>query len=476
MLVSSKVMRRSRSRADFRVVFVNPGWLMKRGNIGALPDLYPALGIASIAAVLREAGFPVTIVDMPIAELDDDGLVEAVAEHDPAVIGITMVTMTYPTGVRLARLLREHFPDAIVVGGGVHPTDAPDEALAEPAFDYTICGAGEIPMLTLCERLQRNDVDPDIPGVGYNLAKPPRRVPPDDFSLDDLPPTAYDLYDLDRYRDVWGHMSLLTAHGCNARCIFCTSGYRHKSVKLVPIERVRAELNLIVGEYGFKYVNIFDSNFTYRRPRVHAICAAIIEDGLRFRWRCFSKTSAVDLDLFRHMASAGCSHVLFGVETAHDKTMRLIRKGSTRALVEQSFAWAREAGLKRVAYSIVGLPGETEEDVRATIDFLVELDAEFNVVSPISLMPGTPLMEHMDEYGMVALETDWSKGSQADVTATNGLIAPDRLQELVDYAYTRLNGGADGYDWHEAVSDDPNVCPYAAMVDVLDPIRSSAVG
>lgn len=451
------------------VVLINPGWPMKYGNIGALPDLYPALGIASIGSVLREAGFPISIIDMPFTSPTDEELIADLRRRAPQIVGLTAVTMTYPVVVRLARRIREEFPRMVIVVGGIHVTDAPDEALEEQAFDYSVCGAGEYSMLHICEGIARGAVDEHISGVGYNRERPARRVPPVIIDYDGLPPTGYDLYDMDAYNRTYGHMSILTSHGCNARCVFCTSGNRGTAVRMVPLDRLRRELRYIVGECGFKFVNIYDSNFTYRPERVHQICDIILEEKLQFSWRCFSKTNGVDIDLFRHMREAGCSHVLFGVETSHDHTMRLIRKGSTRKLIGSAFAMAREAGLKRVAYSIVGLPGETYEDVVGTIDFIEGLDAEFNVVSPISLMPGTPLLDDMDSYGMVALESDWAKGSQAEVTATNGLLTGDEIQELVAYAYERLNNGRQSYNWHAAVENDPRVCPRGAMMSILDP-------
>jgi anaerobic magnesium-protoporphyrin IX monomethyl ester cyclase len=455
--------------ADTSVVLINPGWPMKYGNIGALPDLYPALGIASIGAVLREAGFPVSIIDMPFSNPADDDLVAELRRRAPRIVGLTAVTMTYPVVVRLARRIRQEFPGIIIVAGGIHVTDAPDDALKERAFDYSVCGPGELAMRQLCEGIARNAVDDDIHGVGYNQQETPTRVPPVIIDFDGLPPTAYDLYDMAAYHTTYGHMSILTSHGCNARCVFCTSGNRGTAVRMVPLDRLRQELRYIVRECGFKFVNIYDSNFTYRPERVHQICDIILEEGLKFNWRCFSKTNGVDLELFQHMRSAGCSHVLFGVETSHDHTMRLIRKGSTRKLITSAFAMAREADLKRVAYSIVGLPGESYDDVMATVDFIDGLDAEFNVVSPVSLMPGTPLLEDMDSFGMVALESDWSKGSQAEVSAANGLLTGDEIEELVAYAYNRLNNGQQSYNWHAAVENDPRVCPRGAMMSLLDP-------
>ncbi|EJC71117.1 Fe-S oxidoreductase [Rhizobium leguminosarum bv. viciae WSM1455] len=448
-------------------VLINPSWVFQKGNIGAIPDLYPPLGLACVASALRQAGLSVSIADMPMLRMkehSDDLLVEHVRQENPAVIGLTAVTMTYPTVVRLARRLRTEFPNAAIVVGGVHVNSCPDDVLKEGAFDYSIAGQGELPAQRLWQGLLSGQVCDDIPGVGYHKASVPYRRPKQDFDLIGFAPTAYDLFDTRKYRRGFKKMAVMTSRGCNARCVFCTSGYVLPRVKFLPINRVMDELKYLVHEVGFRYINIYDSNFTYDKKRVHEICDRIIAGAIRFKWRCFSKVNGVDFDLFHKMKEAGCTHVLFGVETANDDTLKIIRKGNFRRHIELAFREARRAGLCRVAYSIVGLPGETREDVLETIRFLEEIGAEFNVVSPISLMPGTPLHTDMNEFGMVVTEENWEKGSRGEVTATNGLLSGEEIHELVQIALDRLNNGRFRYDWHKAVANDPSLCPHAAIM------------
>ncbi|HEX2093835.1 MAG TPA: radical SAM protein [Longimicrobiaceae bacterium] len=456
-----------------RVLLVNPSWAPKSGSkIGALPDLYPAMGVACVASMLRADGFPVEIVDMPmipIAEDDDEALLRLLVARRPQIVGFTAVTMTYPTVVRQARLVRRHLPGVPILVGGVHVTDAPELTLRDDCFDFSVAGEGEEPALHICRGLHSGSVPPDLPGVGYHRADPPYCNPRGNTDLASYPPTAYDLYDLPKYLRVYRRMSIMTQRGCNARCIFCSAGYAMPRVKFLPIDRVMHELQYLVGEVGFRFINIYDSNFTYKKQWVHQVCDRILESGLKFRWRCFSKTNGVDLELFQKMRAAGCSHVLFGVESSHDRTLILVKKGALRRHIEEAFALAREAGLQRVAYSIVGLPGESREDVVETIRFLEQLDAEWNVISPISLMPGTPLYNRMGEYRMLVTDPDWSHGSRGEVTATNSLLSPEEIRELCELAFDRLNHGRQNYEWVEAVTDDPGTCPHVAMMSLVDP-------
>ncbi|MEI2385873.1 radical SAM protein [Breoghania sp. JC706] len=438
-----------------------------------MPDLYPPMGVGCVASALRAAGFSVRILDLPImgvAEDDDATVLDLLKAEPPDIVGFTAVTMTYPTCRRLAEKIRATWPDLPLLIGGVHVTDAPQMTLEDPQFDYSVAGEGEAAATALCRGIAEGHVPGDIPGVGYHRADPPYCRPRADLTITDYPPTAYDLYDLDAYRRIYKRMSIITQRGCNARCIFCSSGFTMPRVRYLPLERVMSELTFLVRDKGFEYINIYDSNFTSRNDWVHKICDAIIESGLRFRWRCFSKSNGVDVALFRKMRAAGCSHVLFGVESSHDTTLKLIRKGNRRHHVVSAMEAARQAGLNRVAYSIVGLPGETREMVLETIAFLEALDAEWNVVSPIALMPGTPLYDQMSAYRMVIDEADWSQGSQGMATASNSEMGAAEIEALCEEAFARLNGGRDTYNWHEVVSNDPGTCPHVSMMSLVDPV------
>ena len=454
------------------VLLVNPAWRKRTGSmLAAMPDLYPAMGVGCIASALRQEGFPVRILDLPImgiAENDDDRTLSLITEAAPDIVGFTSVTMTYPTVRRLAQQLRAQAPGIPLIVGGVHVTDAPQLTLGDPTFDFSVAGEGEDAAVALCRGLANGTPAPDIPGVGYHRADAPYCVPRGSVDVSKYPATAYDLYDLNAYLRDYERMSIMTQRGCNARCIFCSAGYSMPRVKFMPLERVMSELELLVRETGFRFINIYDSNFTYSKAWVHQICDEIIRRGLSFRWRCFSKANNVDLALFQKMSAAGCSHILFGVESSHDTTLLTVRKGNTRKDVIRAFGLAREAGIRRIAYSIVGLPGETRDMVLQTVDFLADLDAEWNVISPISLMPGTPLHDRMTEYRMTVAESDWQMASQGQVTATNSLLTVGEIEELCESAFSRLNRGRQTYEWHQAVRDDPGVCPHISMMSLID--------
>ena len=313
-----------------KVTLVNPSWFKRTGaKLAAMPDLYPPMGVGCVAGALRQANFHTEILDLPIlgiAENDDAAVLARLAASKPDIVGFTSVTMTYRTCQRLAEKVRAFWPDMPILLGGVHVTDAPELTVSDPRFDYSVAGEGEAAIVALCQGLAAGRVPDNIPGVGYHRAKTPYCVARADLDIARYPPAAYDLFDLDAYLTQYRRMSIITQRGCNARCIFCSSGFTMPRVNYLPIDRIMSELIYLVRDRGFSFINIYDSNFTSRNDWVHQICDAILESGLRFRWRCFSKSNGVNVDLFDKMRRAGCSHVLFGVESSNPTAERPARQ------------------------------------------------------------------------------------------------------------------------------------------------------
>ena len=144
-------------------------------------------------------------------------------------------------------------------------------------------------------------------------------------------------------------------------------------------------------EFGIRFVNFYDDNFTLHRARVVAICEEILRRGLRIQWKCEGRVDGVDVELLQLMKKSGCITVAYGVESGNAKSLALLRKDVSIAKSRQAFADTREAGLRSLAYMILGVPGETAEDVRASIRFCRELSADYVQFSSLTAMPGTDI-------------------------------------------------------------------------------------
>lgn len=239
-----------------------------------------------------------------------------------------------------------------------------------------------------------------------------RRTPPKvgEFSF---PVPHHEKFPLRKYLLVQGKRFPFTtvqaSFGCPFQCSFCiasTLGYKYRSV-----ENVLEELRYIVS-LGIKEVFFMDFTFEARRQNILELCQSMVKERLDLSWVCSSRAGTLDEELLSWMKDAGCHTLLLGVESGDEDLLRDYSKGVTKDQMRRAFSLCRRLGIRTLGHFIIGLPGETEETARKTIDFAKELDcdiASFNIAVPVL---GTPLREeslakgYLKDGGMVFDSSD----------------------------------------------------------------------
>lgn len=415
-----------------RVLLVNPYY-----PISETPS--PPLGLAYLAGALEAADCEVRIADGVITRLDEKALKTILQNFAPDWVGVTAVTMNAAQAFEVLRRVKALAPEVSTVMGGPHASFTAAETLAAlPELDVVVRGEGE---QTLTE-LVRAARDPRrweaIPGLafrrGRDLHLTPARSPLADLGA--LAPPARHLIPLGRYRTLGMPVSITTSRGCPFRCIFCVGrrmvGAR---VRFRPPESVVAEMAQLAG-LGFRQVNLADDLFTANRQHCLAICDALQRRNLNLRWSSFARVDTVSEDLLRRMREAGCHAVSFGLESGSPEILRRIKKGITLAQAEKAVEMCRAAGMQAHASFILGLPGETEETLAATLAFAERLGAKglfygFHLLAPF---PGTEVRDQAGDYGLQILSHDWS-----DYHANRAICLPHGMDPA------RLDAIADGW-------------------------------
>jgi len=193
-------------------------------------------------------------------------------------------------------------------------------------------------------------------------------------------------------------VTVLTDYGCPFRCSFCVMsglGYKWRSV-----ENVMEELRCVAA-LGIPEVYFDDQTFGAAKPRTMELLRRMAAERLGLTWFCFSRADVTDRAFVAAAKRAGCHTIVYGVESARQSTLDSVSKGLTLAQIEEAFARCREQGILTAATFIVGLPDDTEEDVRATIELAKQLKtdyASFNV--PVPRMR-TELRSQAIEAGLV---------------------------------------------------------------------------
>jgi anaerobic magnesium-protoporphyrin IX monomethyl ester cyclase len=421
------------------------------------PNQAPPLGLAYIAAYLREAGHEVSILDMKHGVPPDrDEFMDRVRAFDPALIGMGLYTVTVPVAQEISVLAKAWKPELKVVVGGPHPAGAPEECARSPHFDFAAVGEGELMMLELVDALEQGTdisavaglwytVDPTDPSSELKTNAPRGWI--DDLdrlpypARDLLPPLDSYLMTMFQYRE-WPATTLYTSRGCPYSCIFCERReILGNKFRVHSAQYVVDEIEHLQSEYGIREIFFYDDTFTLDARRVTKICEEILRRGIEISWNISTHVNTVDRELLRMMAQAGCWQIAYGIETGDPRVIQDILKGTDLPTIRERIEWTVEAGIEAKGLFMIGHPTDTPESIDRTIEFARSLpiaSANFKITTPFV---GTPLRDMAAEYGQLNADDYRNFMGDPDTPAfiANGLTA-EYLSGVQRKAYYRFYG------------------------------------
>jgi radical SAM superfamily enzyme YgiQ (UPF0313 family) len=395
----------------------------------------PPLGLAYVAAALREAEYCVDILDAYALGLTWAEFERALRESDAQVLGLGTMTPVADSAYRTAELARGLFD--FVLLGGPHPTAVRESVFQEcAAIDHLILGEAEEIMAPYAAWIESGAKTPPPAGVmaPHQEFEPHTPARP----IDAIAWPARDLLPNHTYRYLMatrpGFATLISSRGCPFRCSFCDKSVSGSRWRARSAKNVVEEMASLVAT-GVGFINFYDDNFTLQRSRVLEICDEIEAQGVEVHWKCEGRVDGVDLHLLKRMRRAGCRVIAYGVESGNRETLALLRKDVELEEVIQAFSATREAGLRSLAYLILGAPGESTEDVERSIRFVEEIGADYVQFSALTALPGTPLFaSHRDEIrGSVRSPVDSERNKQ---TLTD--LPIEELDRLMRFAWRRF--------------------------------------
>jgi len=393
------------------------------------PSLYqtkqtmPPLGIAYIAAVLRENGFPeVRLVDAVVNRYGNEEIVSLLKKETPDLVGLSFGTQNRFYAFGLARAIKKEFPDLPIVVGGPHPTLTFDDILKNiPEIDAVVRGEGEYAFLEIVRALDQKKDLAGILGVSFRNAQGTivhNGDRPPIADLDSLPLPARDLLPIEKYRQKIPLSqeictSILSSRGCPYNCVYCSTSQQwgHRIRHRSP-ENVIAEIEQLMKNYTLDGVGFFDDVLTMDKARVIEICRLMIEKKLNIAWWCEARANTVDEKIINWMKKAGCVHISMAMESGSNRILKNIKKAITVEQGIKAVKIIKEAGLKLKVFFMYGLPGETFEDIEKTVAlsqyFKNELGVEETTQGLTIIYPGTQLERIAKQTGMLAKDFSWS--------------------------------------------------------------------
>jgi len=395
-----------------KILFATPP-VSREACYGALEEAgsaAPALGLLLLAAVARDLGHEVAVLDGVAMQLDNGDFHARLSAFAPDLLALSATTFTVGEAAAVAAAVKQCRPATLAVIGGPHVSAVPVETMTRfTAFDLAVLGEGEATLTDLLAVLGAGHPLTGVAGLlvrdGEGLKTTPARAPVHD--LDVLPLPAWDLLKgfPQRYAPAPFKVrqlpaaSLISSRGCPNRCLFCDRSVFGDQCRFHSAENVVAMVRHLRERFGVREICFEDDTFVTHRPRLEAICKGLIDLAQGITWSCLARVNQVTAEHLDLMRRAGCWQVSFGIESGSQPVLDLIGKQATLEQIRAAVAMARAAGLRAKGFFILGHPGESRETLRETIDFALSLPLNDISVSLMTPFPGTELHRRAAEFG-----------------------------------------------------------------------------
>jgi len=422
----------------------------------------PPLSLAYLAGSISHAGHEVQIVDAVGEALDQtydcdiyplvaNGLRhEEIVERIDArtrVLGIScLFTSEWPEVRKLLNLIRQSFPDIIIIGGGEHITAEPVFSLSDcPALDYAILGEGEETFVELVEVLEQDKEWKDVAGIVYRgnggeLKFTPRRQRI--TAIDDIPLPRWDLTPIENYLEK-GYsfgvnrgrtIPMLATRGCPYQCTFCSSpNMWTTSWKARRPDLVVDEIESYVRNYNVSNIDFYDLTAVVRKDWIIDFSQDLIDRQLNITWQLPSGTrsEALDGEVLSYLYRSGCRNLSYAPESGSPRVLKRIKKKVVPQRMIESMRTAVENGLNVKANIIFGFPEESHSDVWKSLLFIARMaicGANDVSVWTYSPYPGTEMYSELKEQGKIGdFEDDYFSSLLSYADLKNVVSWDDKL-------------------------------------------------
>ncbi len=311
--------------------------------------------------------------------LEFDRIGEISANSGAFLIGISSLFTAYSNeAILTAESVRRHCPEAVIVMGGHHPTELPEDVLKNSCVDFVIRGEGELSLPMLAKCLREGRAPHKVPGVAFRKHGGGMHINPPAIvaDLDDMPPAALDLIDAKFYQRRKSPCAVAVAsRGCPMKCSYCSIGCASwLPFRLKSISQVMEHLEHAVFVAGTRFIDFEDENISFDRGWFISLLGAIRKKfaGLGVELRAMNGLFPPTLDdeVIGEMKAAGFTALNLSLCTTSPEQLKLFRRADVRTSFESALDSAQKHGLDCIGYIIAGAPGQSAQDSIADLLYL----------------------------------------------------------------------------------------------------------
>jgi len=377
-----------------KISFVQPNG---RTAFSICPE--PPLGLAYLASSLLDynKNLDIEIIDGFILSYDD--YVKKLSELKADVIGVTSTTSLLGEAFKIPGMVKDK--DAIFIIGGPGVMSIPSIRLHECGYSIICYGEGERTIVELIRAMEKGLPLKEIKGISFISKGEVIRTAPRELieNLDDIPFPARHLLDMRTYTDAWkknmgvGFSPIISSRGCQFSCRFCSKSIFGNRIRFRSSQNIIEEMRELYDEYDVEQVFFEDDLFTQNRKRVLDFCDAMERELPGKKWGAMARVDTVDHETLSRMKQSGCIELAFGVESGSQAILELLKKGITVEQIKRTFKLANEIGIVAGMFLIVGIPGETDNDMDLTKNLIAECRPKWINIFLLTPLPGTEIHE-----------------------------------------------------------------------------------
>ena len=380
-----------------KIVFVYP-------NLTRLERV--TLGLGYVASHAQKHGHECHLVDYTWGG-GYEKTIDVVRETGAKIVGLSVKSGELEFCIGLSHKLKEEF-GCTILWGGVHPSIDSENVISLDCVDIICVGEGEEATTELLDSLEKGDLDISIKNLWFKsngkiIRNPIRTLTQ---NLDNLSFPDRELHDTQLYIEQSGTIDLIAGRGCPYQCSYCVEPTyadlfkgNGSFVRYRSVENVLDEISDLQKQFNFNWINFVDDVFTIDIRWLREF-APKYKKFFKIPYTCNARIEAMREESYYLLKDSGCYSLEMGIESGSESLRRKVleRKMTNKKIIE-AFDLAHQYGLKTMSFNMIGIPFETKQDIKATIQLNRRLNPSSIQVSMFQPYPGTGLFEICKKNG-----------------------------------------------------------------------------
>ena len=380
-----------------RVLFINPavGYYTRA--------ISNPLGLLALASYVKAKGHTVKILDRCVKKVN---VKKEISSFKPDVIGVSVMSgRGLKDSEKIIKIAKKN--NIKVVVGGYFPTMSPEVVLNAGLADVVILREGEITFDEILKAFENNSSIEDIQGIAYKKDGKVYINPDRPFAnLECFPELDWSLLNPKDYFQTFFNCTkmlyLYSSKGCPGRCTFCPNHFYNRSTfRKRPNDIVISEIKNLVDNYGMNGVYFTGELWCTKKADAYDFCQKVLDENLKFNWGMLSKIGQYNKEDLSLMYNSGCRFICFGVESGSPEMQKILKKNVNLEKGKETFTNCKEIGITSVASFMIGLPGETEQQLRETLEYIKNIDASIVLIYLYSPVQNTEIYDQLVSDGHI---------------------------------------------------------------------------